>query len=467
MMSKKTIEVTSPHDGKVIKKITLVGKTEVLSALKKADKIFKNRELWLPKYKRIEILEKTVSIMESKIESLTKIAATEGGKPYNDSKVEVLRAIGGVKLAISHLHSLNGEEIPMGLTAASTNRMAFTTREPIGIAVSISAFNHPLNLAIHQIVPMIASGCPVIFKPALSTPMSGMNFVEILYKAGLPKPYCQVLVCEREHASLLVTDPRVAYLSFIGSAKVGWYLRSQLSPGARCALEHGGVAPVIIEPDADIKMALPLLAKGGYYHAGQVCVSVQRIFAHKSIALEVAKGIAKIAKKLVVGNPLNKNTEVGPLINPGEVERVSEWVDEAKKSGAKILCGGKALSKYYYEPTLVYNPSANIKLSKQEVFGPVVCVYEYENLEDAIKEANSLPYAFQASVFTQNIDSMINISQKLNATAVMVNDHTAFRVDWMPFGGRDQSGIGMGGIPYTMHETTREKMLVIKSDAIV
>lgn len=460
------LKVYSPFDQSLIKEIPMIGKEEVEKQLQTAYALFQNQANWLPAYQRIEILEKTVEIMKSQVDELTKMAAQEGGKPYMDSKVEVLRAINGVKLAAENIGQLKGEQVPMGLTKASENRIAFITREPIGVVVSVSAFNHPLNLIIHQTVTAIAAGCPVIVKPASTTPLSCLNFIEILKQAGLPDGWCQACICNREAATFLVTDKRVNYFSFIGSAEVGWKLKSQLSPGTRCALEHGGVAPVIVEKDADITTLIPSLVKGGFYHAGQVCVSVQRVFVEESICQSVAQKIANAAKKLVVGNPLDEKTEVGPLITPSEVDRVEEWVNEAIAKGTNLLCGGKRISDTCFEPTVLLNPPLDVKVSTHEIFGPVVCVYSYADREKAIEIANSLDVHFQAAVFTKNIDIALDCVKKLNATAVMVNDHTAFRVDWMPFGGRDSSGIGMGGIPYTMHEMTREKMMVIKSEVL-
>jgi len=460
------LKIFSPFDQSLIKEIPLIGKQEVEKQLQTAYALFENPTNWLPAHQRIEILERTAEIMKGRVEELTKIAAQEGGKPYVDSKVEVLRAINGVKLAAEHISQIKGEEIPMGLTKASENRLAFVTREPIGVVVSISAFNHPLNLTIHQTITAIAAGCPVIIKPASTTPLSCLNFIEILKEAGLPEGWCQVCICDRESATFLVTDKRVNYFSFIGSSEVGWKLKSQLSPGTRCALEHGGVAPVIVEKDADLTELIPSLAKGGFYHAGQVCVSVQKIFIHASICDEVALQLAELAKKLVVGDPLDEKTEVGPLITPNEVTRVENWVNEAISKGTKVLCGGKRISATCFEPTVLFNPPLDVKVSTHEIFGPVVCIYPYTDRNEAIKIANSLDVHFQAAVFTKNIDIALDTVKKLNATAVMVNDHTAFRVDWMPFGGRDNSGIGMGGIPYSMHEMTREKLMVIKSNVL-
>lgn len=463
MSNPKTLKVVSPYDQSLLKEIPMVGAKEVEKALEKAYAIFLNREKWLPAFKRIEILEKVQELMKGKIEDLTKTAAAEGGKPYLDSKVEVMRAINGVKIASEEIGRLTGEQIPMGLTQASVNRIAFTTREPIGVVASISAFNHPLNLIVHQTITAFAAGCPVIVKPASTTPLSCLTFLDILQHAGVPDGWVQVVITDNETAEKLVTDKRINYLSFIGSAKVGWYLKSKLAQGTRCALEHGGAAPVIVEPDADLEEMIPALVKGGFYHAGQVCVSVQKVFVHKSIAKEVAERMANLAEKLLVGDPLDEKTEVGPLILPKEVDRVEEWVKEAKEHGAEVLCGGKRLSDTCYAPTVLWNPPQDIKVSKEEIFGPVVCVYPYKDRNEAIQMANALDYHFQAAVFTKHLDIAFDTVQKLNATAVMVNDHTAFRVDWMPFGGRDASGEGLGGIPYSMHEMTREKLMVVKS----
>ncbi len=465
-MQQDTIKVRSPFSGELLHEMPAASKTDVDKALNLARDVFDDQDKWLPKYERIAILEKTIEIMKSRVQELTLIAVNEGGKPYLDSKIEVERAINGVKLAIEHMGVFEGKEIAMGHTQSSVNRMAYTMKEPIGVVAAISAFNHPLNLAVHQTIPAIAVGSPVIIKPSETTPMSALNFVEILYEAGLPKAWCQVLVCHRAEAEYLATNAKVDYLTFIGSAKVGWYLNSKVSAGTRVGLEHGGVAPVIVESDADMTELIPALTKGGFYHAGQVCVSVQRIYVHEDICESVAQELAASASKLIVGDPLDAKTEVGPLITHNEVDRVESWVNEAIQGGAKVLCGGQRISDTCYEPTVLLNPASDAKVSTSEVFAPVVCVYSYSNIHDAFKEANSLEVSFQAAVFTKNIDTALLSVKRLNATAVMVNDHTAFRVDWMPFGGAKASGLGLGGIPYSMHEMSKEKLMVIKSSVL-
>ncbi|MAZ37934.1 aldehyde dehydrogenase family protein [Salibacteraceae bacterium] len=460
------LKVYSPYTLEQIGEYPLIPMESIDGIIQTAYDLFEDRSKWLKPHQRKTILQRCAKIMETQIEELTKIAVNEGGKPYTDSKVEVLRAINGVEIAAENIGELKGGEVPMGLTPASEGRIAFTQREPIGVVASVSAFNHPLNLIVHQVITAVAAGCPVIVKPAPTTPMSCEALIDILKEAGLPKGWCQMVICENDVAERLITDNRINYFSFIGSAKVGWYLRSKLSPGTRCALEHGGAAPVIVEPDANFEEMLPSLIKGGFYHAGQVCVSVQRVFAHESICKELSEEIAAGAKKLKVGDPMYAATEVGPLILPREVDRVEDWVNEAVEAGAELLCGGKRISNTCFEPTVLLNPPANARVSTTEIFGPVVCIYSYSDRAEAIKIANSLDVHFQASIFTKNIDVALEAVQKLNATAVMVNDHTAFRVDWMPFGGRDASGIGMGGIQYSMHEMTREKLMVFKSNLL-
>lgn len=457
------LTVTNPYDLSPLQELPVMGAEEVELALSTARELFLDRSQWLPAYQRIEILEKTAAIMSERVEELARIACSEGGKPWKDSLVEVHRAIQGVKLAVEHISQIKGEQIPMDQTAPTAGRLAFTQREPIGVVCSVSAFNHPLNLIIHQTVPAIAVGAPVLIKPAVATSLSCVNFVSILKEAGLPDGWCETVICDNELAEKLVTDSRVAFFSFIGSGKVGWYLKSKLAAGTRCALEHGGAAPAIVEPDADLDTAVPLLTKGGFYHSGQVCVSVQRIYAHESIIDELSSRLVEEIEKITVGDPLSPETDAGPLINPGEVQRVATWVEEAVEAGATLLTGGKTISETCYQPTLLLSPPEDAKVSTMEIFGPVVCLYPYSDREEAIERANQLPFAFQSAVFTRDINTAIDSASKLNSTAVMVNDHTAYRADWMPFGGRGTSGIGMGGIPHSMHEMTQEKMIVIKT----
>lgn len=458
------LPVTSPYDGRELEQVATSDSDHVQDALTAAHSQFRNRDSWLSTPKRLDILNRAAEIMASQIEELTLLAVSEGGKPYTDSKVEVIRAIDGVRLCAESLRAHPGDVIPLGTTQATTGRVAFTQKEPIGVVVAVSAFNHPLNLIVHQVGPAVASGCPVIVKPAADTPLSCIRFVQILREAGLPDAWCQVVVTdERATAEKLVTDARVGFFSFIGSARVGWMLRSKLAPGTRCALEHGGAAPVIIAPPFDRETALASILKGGFYHAGQVCVSVQRLFVPRAEAAGFAEALAQRASELAVGAPEDEKTEVGPLIRPAEVTRVAEWVDEAVAAGAKLLCGGKKISDTCYAPTVLLDPPVDARVSTLEIFGPVICVFAYDDLDATVDQANALPVAFQAAVFTDDIDLAAELTRKLDASAVMINDHSAFRDDAMPFAGLRESGLGVGGIPYTINDMQIDKMMVIKS----
>lgn len=465
--SEHQLEVCSPYNGQVIGTVEKADEHDIEFALTTANRLFSDRRNWLPVSERLVILERSVQLMQEQAEELASNSANEGGKPLIDSRVEMDRCIDSIRLCFDSLRSDTPTPVPMGINPASKHRLTVMKKEPIGVVVAVSAFNHPLNLIAHQVGPAIAAGCPVIVKPADDTPLSCLRLVEIFHQAGLPKEWCQVVLpLDHQIAEKLVTDPRVAFFSFIGSAKVGWYLRSKLASGTRCALEHGGVAPVIMTENADLEKAIPALAKGAFYHAGQVCVSVQRIFVHESIAREVARQLSAVAEQMIVGDPLSAETEVGPLIRTGELVRITSWVQEAVDMGAELLQGGQSLLNNCYEPTVLYNPSPKSKVSHSEIFGPVVCIYPYNDLDDAISSANSLDVAFQASVYSQDIDQAMYISDQLAASAVMINEHTAFRVDWMPFAGLKQSGLGTGGIPYTFEDMQVDKMIVITSIGI-
>ena len=458
------VTATAPFDGASMARVPVAGADHVELALGTARSLYQDRDAWLGVPRRVEILEKARQLMMDRSEELALESAQEGGKPLVDSRVEVARAIDGLKIAIDVISNDTGRVVPMNISASSSERMAMTQKEPIGVVVAVSAFNHPLNLIVHQVGAAVAAGCPVIVKPAGDTPLMCLRFVQILHEAGLPPQWCQAaIIRDRSVATGLVTDRRVAFFSFIGSAEVGWSLRSKLAPGTRCALEHGGVAPVIVAQDADLEAAVPSLLKGGLYHAGQICVSVQRVYAHKSIARDLADRLARGAGKLKVGDPRSADTDVGPLIRPAEVERVHAWVQEAVAEGAELLCGGEPISDSCYRCTVLYEPSDESKVSRLEVFGPVICVYAFDDVEQAIRRANQLEVSFQAAIFTRNIDTALRAYRRLNASAVMVNDHTAFRVDGMPFAGRNVSGLGTGGIPYTIEDMQVDKMIVWKS----
>ena len=432
------------------------------SKLTLAARAFRDRSAWPKAHQRMAVLQKAATQLAAQHADFTKLIAREGGKPWRDAAIEVTRAVDGLRNAAEAMRDLSGREVPMGLTPASDARWAFTTKEPLGVVAAISAFNHPLNLIVHQVAPAVAVGCPVIIKPAAATPLSCIRLVALLRDAGLEERFCQTLLTEDNAlAEKLATDARVAFVSFIGSARVGWHLRSRLAPGTRCALEHGGAAPVIVDRSARVEDIIEPMAKGAYYHAGQVCVSVQRIFVHEDVLPAFVERFTARVAALRVGDPLHEDTEVGPLIHPREAERVTAWVEEARAAGAHVH-GGGALSSTTLRPSVLVEPGEDAKVSRLEVFGPVACVYGFREIDRAIDRANALPFAFQASVFSSEIAPALHCAQRLDASCVLVNDHTAFRTDWMPFAGRRESGYGVGGIPYTMRDMTHEKMVVLR-----
>lgn len=457
------LQVVQAFDRAPIEEIATEDAAALEAKLQAAEKVFRDRDAWLKPHERMAILRKLAGLLDGKREHFARQIAREGGKPLTDAIIETTRAIDGVHNAADELRNFAGREIPMGLSPAAAGRWAFTTKEPLGIVAAISAFNHPLNLIVHQVAPAIATGCPVIVKPASTTPLSCRDFVALVHEAGLPEPWCQSFLPEtNELAEKLATDRRVAFLSFIGSAKVGWSLHSKLAHGARSALEHGGAAPAIIDRSADLDRIIEPIVKGGYYHAGQVCVSTQRIFVHQDIADAFTQRLVARVEKLRTGDPSLKETEVGPLIQPREADRIESWIEEAVRGGARLATGGQRLSETTLAPAVLLDPAADAKVSQLEVFGPLVCVYRYSKLDEAIARANSLPVAFQASIFAQDIDIALRAADRLDASAVMINDPTAFRTDWMPFAGRRESGYGTGGIPYTMRDMTQEKMILMR-----
>jgi len=459
-----SLQVKNAYDRTVLKEYDYLDEEKAFEILETAHSAYEDRDGWLSGAERIEVLTKLAKAIESNREVLAKQAAREGGKPLRDSRVEIGRAVIGVRAAAQGVTRLTGHEVPMNIDSRSEARWAVTYREPRGVVLAISAFNHPFNLLIHQVVTAVAAGCPVVVKPATATPMSCESLVEMLHEAGLPEKWCQMILVENEVTAKLVADRRVAFMSFIGSSRVGWMLRSKLAPGASCALEHGGVAPAILDETADVDHALPLLLKGGFYHAGQVCVSVQRVYVHRSIRDSFVERFVEGAKKLSVGDPTDEDTEVGPLVRPSEVDRVHEWVTEAAEGGAEILCGGKPLGETTYAPTVLLNPPDDARVSTDEVFGPVVCVYDYDEIDDAVQRSNLADAYFQAALFTNRLDRALDVGRQLHGMAVMVNDHTAFRVDWMPFGGHRESGLNLGGIEYSMRDMTIERMIVFRQD---
>ncbi|MEZ9681506.1 aldehyde dehydrogenase family protein [Vibrio artabrorum] len=460
--------VRNPYSSEAIGSVELSDQNDIALAFDNARGVFKNRKCWLSRDQRLAVLKNLVKLMKNDTDKLVHIAASEGGKPIVDTKTEVQRAIRGVELCIRYLSQNNIEPVYLHSDDSESHiRTSYSIKEPIGTVVAVSAFNHPLNLIVHQVIPAIACGNPILIKPAADTPLSCFNLVKLIYKSGLPIEWCQVLMTgSHAQTQTLITNEQVSLFTFVGSAKIGWMLRNKLSPGTRCLLEHGGVAPVIVEETADLTETVASIVKGGFYHAGQVCVSVQRVFLPDTRLKEFCDELVKQTQLLVTGDQLSDKTDVGPLIRSSEISRVESWINEAIREGATLLCGGKRTNESCLSPTLLLNPNKSSKVTQQEIFGPVIALYSYSNIGDAIEQANHTLFSFQSSVFSKDIDKSNYIARELNSSAVMINDHSAFRDDDMPFSGLNQSGLGVGGIRNTINEMQTNKMIVqrVKGD---
>lgn len=456
----RSIEIRAPFDGSLLAEEPLASEAEADALLRV--QLDRTREAPLPAAKRIEILQRSAQEVRARAEGLALLIAREGGKPLVDARVEVTRAASGLDYLAGEVARLSGEAVPMGATPATDGRVALTVLEPLGLLIAISAFNHPLNLIVHQVGPAVAAGCPAIVKPALETPLSCRALIEILERSGLPAGHVAMLLCDNAVSERVASRPGVSLLSFIGSATVGWHLRSVAAPGTKVTLEHGGAAPLIVDASADLGLATQAITKGGYYHAGQVCVSTQRVYVLQERYAELRDRLAASVGALVVGDPTSERTEVGPLIRAREVERVHGWVNAARSAGAGVVVGGRVLDHQCYAPTLVDAPPDDSPLVREEVFGPVVSLLPVADLAEAVARANQSRWLFQAAVFTASQKAAFEVARGLSATAVMINDHTAFRADWMPFGGQRESGLGVGGLRHAVRDLCREKLLVIR-----
>lgn len=453
------VEVTNPYTLEVLQKISRTSFDLVQNFVESNQQ--RNTQLPLhPLTDRISWLEKFRVWMMAHTDEIIRQAILEGGKPLKDTRVEFKRALQGVTLTIEGLTHLQGREIPMGLSEASQNLKATTHRFPIGTVLAISAFNHPINLFIHQVLPAIAVGAPILYKPSEKTPLTSRLLIEGLYQSGVPEDLLQYCLIDHEQLKILIQDSRIKYVSFIGASHVGWDLRKQMAAGQRFSLEHGGSAPAIVCEDADLSKAIPQLVKSSFAHAGQVCISTQRIFVHEKIEGDFVDEFIRQTRQLKVGDPLNEEVDMGPLIRASELTRVEQWIKEALAKRATVLCGGRKISESLYEPTVIVKTTKASKIYSHEVFGPVVNILSYSDLHEAIARANELPMAFQSSIYTESATSINTAFQKFRATTVLVNQPTTFRVDWMPFAGLDESGFSIGGLWDTLREYTYEKMLV-------
>jgi acyl-CoA reductase-like NAD-dependent aldehyde dehydrogenase len=452
------VEVRSPYSGETIGRVAKAGATEARRAVDAAEAAMREP---LPAHKRAEILVRVAGHLGRRHEEVAQTIAAEAGKPLKAARVEASRAMSTFTFAAVEARKLAGEMIPMDASQAGAGKLAFTLRRPIGIVGAISPFNFPLNLVAHKIAPALAAGCAVVLKPASQTPFSALLLAELETEAGLPPGWLNVLVGPAsEIGDVLVEDERVRAITFTGSGEVGWKL-AERAPRKRVKLELGNATPVIVEADADLDDVATRLAANAFSFAGQSCISVQRIYVQRDAYDALVSRLVPKVEALVVGDPLDEATDVGPLIDPGSRDRVLAWIEEARTAGAEILTGG-TLAEGLVRPTVIANAAPSLKVSCEEVFGPVCTIAPYDTLDEAIELANGTRYGLQAGIFTRDVKTALDAVQRLEFGGVTVNEAPTFRADQMPYGGVKASGNTREGPAYAAREFTEERLVVIE-----
>lgn len=416
----------------------------------------------LKPYQKQKILLHCVKRFNELREELTEILIAEGGKPRGAASAEVERLINTFQLAADAVTQLDdGRMLPLAVTPAAARFRGMVKHVPVGAISLISPFNFPLNLVAHKIAPAIAAGCPFVLKPASLTPISALKIAQVLAETDLPKGSWSVLPCDRQAADILVTDDRFKLLSFTGSDQVGWDMKARAGR-KKVTLELGGNAAVLIEPDTPVDDALiDRLVGAAYGHAGQICISVQRVLVHADIYTEVKKKLLAKVKKIKVDDPSLSTTLVGPMIKEAEAVRLKKWIDKAEKKGTKVLIGG-TLQGVLFEPTLLENVDSKLEVYKDEAFGPVAILEKYKDFEQGIATINQSRFGLQAGVYTQNLNKMLYAWDHLHVGGVIINDVPTFRVDNMPYGGVKDSGLGREGIHSAIRDMQEERLLAIK-----
>ncbi|MCX6147852.1 MAG: aldehyde dehydrogenase family protein [Candidatus Kapabacteria bacterium] len=452
----------SPYDKDIIAEIEIADSNSIELAFNNAVESYKNEMMIMPSYIKVEILNKVADLLSTKIEEFSYTISLEGGKPLKDAIIETNRAINSIKMCATELQNLEGTQIKMDKAKGSENYTSYTFYEPLGVVLAISAFNHPLNLICHQVATAFAAGNSIIVKPASQTPLSCLRLVDLFYLAGCPRKAINVLTISGERASKIVSDSRLSFVSFIGSAKVGWDISKNVHNGVKVALEHGGIATAVVEKTCNFDETISSLIKGSYYHSGQVCISTQIIYVQEEISNIFLSEFISKAKELKCANPLLIDTDMGPIVNKIELNRILDLVNDATNKGAKIELGGKVFNEVFFEPTVITCINEKMRISNEEAFGPIVCICAYNNINDVIETTNSKDFAFQVSIFSNNIKSIFEFSRKIVSKTVIVNEATTFRVDWMPFGGFKNSGFGVGGIKHSITDMSNEKLIILK-----
>ena len=455
------IEVRSPFDGHEIGRVPECGPEQVGQAV---DAATEAREAGpLPPWRRAEILDTAARLLADRVEDFAHVIAEEAAKPIKTARVEATRAASTFTFAAVAARDLAGEMVPVDAADVGEGKLAFTLRVPIGVVGAISPFNFPLNLVAHKVAPAIAAGCPVVLKPASQTPLSALALADLLLdECGLPAGHLNVVTGGGGTVgNAIVEHDGIAMITFTGSPEVGWGIKAQ-APRKKVGLELGNNAPVILEPDADVGTAAQKISVAGFSHAGQSCISTQRVYVHESVAEKLLGELVPRVEALKVGDPLDEATDVSALISGTERDRVKAWVDEATATGAKVACGGTMVDGIL-APTVLTDVSSDMKVCAQEVFGPVVAVQTYRDLDEALRLANDTRYGLQAAIFTADLATALRAARELDFGGVLVNEVPTWRADPMPYGGLRDSGNTREGPKYAVHEMTETRLVVIQA----
>lgn len=449
--SDRQIEVKNKYTGEVIATVAQATETDVDKAVEAAETAM--RRTSLSSFERYEILQKTAQLLKDHHEDIALLIAREGGKPLRDARGEVSRAIQTVIVSSEEGKRIHGETLPLDAAPGSKQKVGLFIRVPVGVVAAITPFNFPLNLVMHKVAPAIAAGCSVVLKPATYTPLTAVVLCELMAEAGLPDGYLNLVVGSgRTVGEALVHHPKISMVTFTGSPDVGERIRSQAGL-KKVTLELGNNSANIVHSDADIQTAARALVDKAYTSAGQFCVSVQRVYAHEDIQQVLVDAMTAEIKKLKVGDPEDPETVVGPLIDESEAVRVHNWVEEAREQGAQVVTGGNRTGSVV-EPTLLMNTRPDMKVVRQEVFGPVASVVPYKTFEEAVALANDSDYGLQTGVFTRDVNRAWYAIRNIHSGSVHINDTSSYRVDLMPYGGVKRSGVGREGPRWAIEEMT-------------
>ncbi|GAB2553265.1 aldehyde dehydrogenase family protein [Gracilibacillus alcaliphilus] len=460
--AKEKIEVLDKYSQQVYATVAKADEELVDRAITSAAKAFKEKQL--SPFERYEILFKASELIKEQKDDLAMLITKEAGKPLKQAKTEIDRTALTFLAAAEEAKRIHGEGVPVEAAPGSENRMAFTIRVPVGVVGAISPFNFPLNLVAHKLAPALAAGNAVVLKPASKTPISALKLASILDQAGLPKGLLQVVAGSGSTVgNQMMKDKRIAVYTFTGSAEVGLTLKQETGLN-RLILELGNNSPVIVDKEADIEQAAKTLAAQSFAFAGQVCISVQRIYVHEQVKQAFIEQLLEAVKELKVGDPSDPATDIGPMIAEEEAERAISWIVEAVDAGAQVLCGGKREGALL-EPTIIDHVNKDMRVVCEEIFAPVVSISGYTDLEACIDEINQSDYGLQGGIFTENINTAYYAAKRVEVGGFMINDGSQYRVDLMPYGGVKNSGNGKEGPKYSIKEMTEERLIVMNLKA--